>query len=406
MSQKGAAFQLALNNQNDVIDYTLTGNPTRNYFQNQSFSSFQNFSSYQSVIPLSGTQRFNQTLTAKITPKDGDILKKVYLQFELPALTASSGTYACWTNTIGYAIIDYISYKIGEDLIIKKYAEELELDWYFDKPLDTEYNKNLLVGKYIDLNALKQNALTNKTYTVPILLPFSDSIYTALPIGLLSNQDIIIEVKLKSFDEVINYDGNTPPQLTELVSMQLLADFSMLDNNTKIMFNLAQKQDNPWKLMNVVSQTEYHSAQNKIITTFSGPIKMVYILFRHRDSKANNDYFNYSNRNNLTGQPIISNISYTFQGQNIIETTSEQSLRLLNSYNKLYPTNRYIYPIIFSEQPLQYQPSGYYKLNSVSEQELNITFPEGVNTNDIEVIVIAKSYTYSQILNYIHSILF
>jgi len=48
--------------------------------------------------------------------RNGDLIHKVYLQVDLPALSVGSGTIA-WAENIGHVLIDEVSIEIGGQTI-------------------------------------------------------------------------------------------------------------------------------------------------------------------------------------------------------------------------------------------------------------------------------------------------
>ena len=57
--------------------------------------------------------------------RNGDLIHKVYLQVDLPALTMSTGTVH-WTRNIGHVLIDYVNIEIGGQEIDKHYGDWLK----------------------------------------------------------------------------------------------------------------------------------------------------------------------------------------------------------------------------------------------------------------------------------------
>ena len=55
--------------------------------------------------------------------RNGDLIHKVYLQVDLPALT---GTTVAWTHNIGHVLIDEVSIEIGGQTIDKQYGDWLK----------------------------------------------------------------------------------------------------------------------------------------------------------------------------------------------------------------------------------------------------------------------------------------
>jgi hypothetical protein len=64
---------------------------------------------------FNGTVDFGRKVSCTVS-RNGDLIHKVYLQVDLPALNASTGTIA-WAHNIGHVLIDEVSIEIGGQTI-------------------------------------------------------------------------------------------------------------------------------------------------------------------------------------------------------------------------------------------------------------------------------------------------
>lgn len=397
MSKEGAIAQLNYLGEEDNF---LTRNPTKNFFGDiNDHYQYHNFSSFKEEIPFNTNN--SKILECVIEPSKGDYLRNMYLSFVLPPLVPNSGTFACYTNTIGYAIFERIELKIGEKTFTK-ISEELELDFYLESLNDISESKNTLIGKYNDVNLLKNNATNESSFIVPLNFFFSKLTEKGIPIGLLKTQVVKVLVYLRDFTGYINYDGNVPPTNPGIKKINLLCEFSMLTDYQRSLLLKNQKNSS---MSIFISDSMYFTGSSalKLVTNFSGPAYEMFILIRQKVALENNDYFNYSVYG--TGKNLLNTLRISFDGKEILKETDEKILRLLNNYNKHVVTPRYIYNVNFSEDPKNLiQPSGSFNLSKVTSQEYNFNFTGDYLLND--VIIICKKYNVVQISNYTFELLF
>ena len=120
MSSTGGAIQQLSYALNGIQDTFLTGKPKHNFIK-QAYKQYNNFAIERIKITSKNKIQFDKQITFEIK-KLGDFLKKVYFEFSLPILTPTSGTFAGWTNGIGYAIIDYVDIKINNVFLDRRYG--------------------------------------------------------------------------------------------------------------------------------------------------------------------------------------------------------------------------------------------------------------------------------------------
>jgi len=73
---------------------------------------------------FSGSVDFGRKVSCTVS-RNGDLIHKVYLQVDLPALADTTGV--AWTNNIGHVLIDEVSVEIGGQIIDKHYGDWLNM---------------------------------------------------------------------------------------------------------------------------------------------------------------------------------------------------------------------------------------------------------------------------------------
>ena len=375
-------FQLSSKNFEE--NYLLL-NPSKN-FLNLNIEKYVNIATQEHLLPFKDFD-YNKTTSVIIDITKGDFLQDMYLTFTTPILEKNGGTFACFTNTIGYALFSKFEMYIGEQMILQKSSESFEMDFYFDNLKNVENFD--MVGKFVNINLLKQNALSEKIIVVPLKLFFSEQLKNALPIYLINKQEIRIDFTIKSFSELVNYDG-FEPSVKKLNNVYLRTYFTNTENSYKEI--LQTKQLNKELIIPIEQDmTIYGDLEENNSMYFTGPSKGLYFMILDPDSLSNNDFFNYSNN----FEPIIQNIRLIIDGVTIVEKTNEKILRFLNSHRKLDSIYlRYIYFIPFFE--IKNELSGSLNFSSTSKQNLILEFNK---TKTFKIRIIHKKINFLKIFH-------
>jgi hypothetical protein len=390
-------------------DHIIIGNPHITFFIAAKYKRHTPFSSEHIKHTLKGIPRFGETLTFDI-PHIGDLIQNMYLYIELPSLENDEENYN-YTESIGHAIIERIRFFIGEQIIDEFNGEYMEIY----NELHNKNNMNVamdpLIGKKGYYNEAVPNNREQKLW-IPIPFWFTKKISTSLPIVALSNSSLRVELKLRSFQNIVfgtniracnNYD------MKEITKCELIVKHYFLSTAEKRLF-----QSNP--LDNVIIQT--HTFNNQTIdnpsniTISSGDcltqstsrvksnvsvpfqciLKDLYWTVNTEDNYDLNRYFQYETasgieyfqegRIQLDGSDIMDNLPNTFFNK-IIPYEQFPSI----------PLNRAISVYTFSsdksnDPEKEMQPCGH--LNMFNIKNLNIQL-ETINTNSRQFVNIYGS---------------
>lgn len=363
----------------------LTYNPSIN-FLNLDIDRYINIATQEHSLPFKDF-KYNATSSVFIDITKGDFLQDIYFTFTTPVLQKNGGTFACFTNTIGYALFSKIEMYIGERMILQKSSESFEMDFFMNN-LQNQDNFNM-VGKYTNIPLLKQNALVQKEIIVPLKLFFSEDLKKALPIYLINKQEIRFDFTIKSFSEIVNYDGFEPTSVS-IINPFIRAYYTNTEDSYK---EILQRQQLNKELILPIEQdmTIYNDLQENNDLYFTGPSKGIYFMIIEPDSLNNNDFFNYSSNTSN----IITSIKLIIDGITIVERTNEKILRYLNSHRKLNNSyQRYIYFIPFFE--LKDVFSGSLNFSSTSKQTLILEFDK---TQTYKIRIIHKRINFLKIFS-------
>jgi Major capsid protein N-terminus/Large eukaryotic DNA virus major capsid protein len=396
----GANIQLVYA-QSGVQDTFLTQKPVFNFIKS-SYKQYENFAIERINITPQDVVDFGKPITFQVK-KIGQFLKKTYLAFTLPPLTPSSGTYAGWTNSIGYAIIDYIDLKINGLKVDTMYGLFMRI-WY-DLSKDPGYKNasDNLTGTFQNLSSLQYNALTDSNYFVELDFWYSQNISLALPlISLTQNSFIEYVVYLNDFDKCIVYDGVTPPTPVKIIDSYLATDQIFVNDQFARKF-LGEKQ------LYIIKQHQFQFdniiGNSKLLKLyFNHPCNQLLFVLRETESENNNDWFNFAIRTNGIAHqavnPLLINARILLDGKPRNDFLKSNELSTLNSYTYYKSTiNNYIYTMPFCNDPVISIPNGSLNFSVISDAVLNLNLVNNapscsvyVFTTNFNFLTIDKNY--------------
>lgn len=364
-------------------DNYLTENPTLNFF-NLSYKRYQNFAQEIFVYRSKSTPKFGGNLEFLLSSSCGDYLSDVHLYVKLPALTATSGTYAAWTQSVGFALFEYVEIRIAGQPAQRLYSVWEEINDELTTPAEKRDARNLLIGKYYSLIQLQSNATSETEYHIPLSFFFCKELKRALPLFLMRNCTIEFIFKLRDFSEIITYDGITPPNDVQIIDAYLETTQYIIDPN---ILEIEYKKIEKTGKAILIEQIQYNDDQMipanrtaaKLPLVFNNPLKEIIFVLVDDNSEQNNDWFNFS-RYSDGNKPIL-------KANLLIDGKERFSSDILEDWFRLIAplrhhtkaTNKYIYVMPLSEFPEEYQPSGSLNASCIDELILYLTMNTGNN---------------------------
>lgn len=169
-------------------DNYLIGNPQFTFFK-AVYKKHTNFAIDYQFLDFTGETEnaFGKKLYIDI-PKNGDLLHRMYLTFDLNFPTLNDQKRAA---PLIYNLIDYIDLYIGGQLIDRHYSSWLAI---WDQLIEKE---NLGLANMTGIRNQMTTTGGNVTYTIPLRFWFNNNIGLALPLIALQYNDIKLEVRIK-----------------------------------------------------------------------------------------------------------------------------------------------------------------------------------------------------------------
>ena len=217
-----------------AIDSYLTDNPEISFFKTQ-YKKHTNFAIESTLISLdSNTDLIFNNNTSVNIPRNGDLINNIFLHVEIESQCFLK-KYG-WIDNLGINIIDYIEFKIGNNIINK--IDSVWLNIWKELTLDSNKDKiyNKLIGnESINKNIIKDNKHKSRKLElyIPFIFFFNKSYGLSLPIIALQYINISVNIKLKDYTLLINHektltktDWEIEPQINKA---NLICDYIYLD---------------------------------------------------------------------------------------------------------------------------------------------------------------------------------
>ncbi len=317
MSKSGGLLQLVSTGRQDIY---LTGNPQMTFFR-QVYRRYTNFSVETQRIAFETAVDFGKLASLTI-PQSGDLLSQLMLEIRLPKLNALGATQSTgcsgvqttdpinfadtdptfsWANDVGHAMIDYISFQIGQQEIDRQTGEWLHI-W---SQLTTPYSKyagyNDMVGyQEVFSQQTQQGPLQ---LFVPLGFWFCRNIGLSLPLIALQSTPIRIYIKFKSgYDMVYSNSLQSDPCQTVVSQpfvqdIALWGDFVYLDVEERRRFASSRHEYLIEQLQYIKRYSVAEGVQNvSIPLNFNHPLKEIIWVAQQDRMLSAHEWFNYGSR--------------------------------------------------------------------------------------------------------------
>ena len=368
-------------------DIFLTTDPQINIFK-YNYYRYVNFATETVKLGFNENVTFGKRITCEI-PKRGDLLSKIHLHLRLPPIVKNGGTYASWTDTLGYAIFDdFIELQIGGEIVDKLYPQFLNA-WDELTTTSKKVGKNLMLLKSDTYVASKYNAEKYVDLIIPLDFWFTKQYNLSLPLLCMAYQDIKISFKLKQFSECINYDGDEPLAIP-ILNANIIAEYIFLDDvirekflDVKHQYIIEQVQYNGDDL--ILHNTDVYNSKLR----FNYPCKEFIFFAVENNNIENNNHFVYSRTPD--DEPLIREASLLLDGKLRFDSLPEFYYRSVfpDNVHSVIPT-KYIYTMPFSIKPEGNQPTGSLNASKFNDITLFLKLPH--DHVDLTLYVFAISY--------------
>ena len=449
MPAGGGLLQLVATGKQDVF---LTGNPQISFFR-MVYRRHTHFATESMAMYFDGTPNFGQRITCLI-PRRGDLLGRVTLDVTLPLIRDSSGNALSYTNSVGHALIQEITFEVGEQEIDRQTGEWMEIWTQLTTPLSQREALNQMIGRvepYQTVNLVPGANSEGLRLLIPLQFYFCQNPGLYLPLIALQYAPIRINITLRPLQQLFWKPPPVPfPTLAsswqpacstqvdctaQIANMILWGEFVYLDVEERRRFVSTSHEY-------IIEQVQYTppssitAGQNTstIQVDFNHPIKEFMFVVQRDEMTLRNEWFNYShlgvdeplpaflqtyvNSNAPAGRlDMISSALLQLDGKDRFQARGPTYFRLEQPYDHhtTTPVSSFIYNYSFALRPEDAQPTGTMnasRIDSIVWQLdmnpilSNPAIPASQLRGNCRVMIYAKNYNIFRVINGFGGLLF
>ena len=304
-----------------------------------------------------------------------------------------------YTNKIGFALIDNVSFLIDGEVITEYSGEYLELHHRLYTSKAHENGLKEMVGVYDTEDEIRKNALCAKKLFVPLPLFWSKTYKQYFPLIAMSESKIEVKISFKKLRDVAYvYDtldtvfmrvGNNGTISLQVGESDTIASHEPLQAKLLLEHHILSPIEKTFFQRNI-NEFIFRSPQinilpirdklNKLQLSFLQPTEWLAFCYRERG----NGRYQFSK---------IESLRMYFNGiERIREPPNSEFYRLLQKH--LYfdnNSNDNVYVYSFALKAGHGQPSGSINMSKIIKKELEISVPTKASYDD-ELIVLSSSY--------------
>jgi hypothetical protein len=278
---------------------------------------------------------------------------------------------------MGYAMFDgAIEFELNGVIVDRLYSECMDMQ--------TELT-NVKPG--FDVTILKSDVYRSTLYNaekvvemfIPLPFWFSKHYSSSLPLASMTNHDEMkINFTFRPFEQVIHYDGNSPPLFADIIDSNLVAEYIYLDDT---LVNAMQKQKQTY----IIDQMKFNGletiqASNQFHTTsidIDSSCKELLFAAVDISNINNNNWLNYSltGINGVDTGPLISEVGVFLDNKQRFndDFLSESVFRTYypSLVHSKIPT-KHMYCVPFALRPEIQQPTGSLNLSRFNNVSLTL----------------------------------
>lgn len=388
----GGLLQLVATGKQDIF---LTGNPQISFFR-MVYRRHTHFATESMAMYFDGTPNFGQRITCLI-PRRGDLLGRIMLDVTLPSIRDTSGNVLSYTNSVGHALIQEITFEVGEQEIDRQTGEWMEIWTQMTTTGSQRDSLNQMIGRiepYDTVNLIPGTLSQGIRLQIPLQFYFCQNPGLYLPLIALQYSPIRINITLRPLQQMF---WKPPPNpfptsgpswqpacstqvdcTSQITNMLLWGEFVYLDTEERRRFVSTSHEY-------IIEQVQYTPPQSitagqthaAIQVDFNHPIKEFFFMVQRDEMTTRNEWFNYShlgvgeplpsflqpylNSNAPAGRlDMITSAQLQLDGKDRFQTREPSYFRLEQPYNHhtTTPVKSFIYNYSFALRPEDSQPTG------------------------------------------------
>lgn len=379
-------------------DIYLSGNPHITFFK-VVYRRHTNFAIEAIEQTFNGTIDFGRKVTSTIS-RNGDLIWKMYLQVDLPAVAKAGGTVA-WTRNVGHVLIDNVELEIGGSRIDKHYGDWLHIWNELQQSSGKVAGFNVMIGNTTTLVTPAASIAQTRLF-VPFQFWFNRNPGLALPLIALQYHEVKINLELRTLATLnVTDDGSdfTSESTTSLVAGSLYVDYIYLDTEERRRFAQVSHEY-------LVEQLQFSGDESvsntniKIRLSLSHPCKFMNVVVQLDANVAANVYrwTDYTDGSPAYGGgDQLVDMKLQLNGHDRFSTRTAAYFNLVQHYQHFsnIPATG-IYSYSFALKPEEHQPSGTVNMSRIDNATLVMTL---ASSGAAKVRVYACNYNVLRIMS-------
>jgi len=343
-------------------------------------------------INVNGTVDFGRKVSCTVS-RNGDLIHKVYLQVDLPALNNTNGTTGSlnWVDNIGHVLIDEVSIEIGGQTIDKHYGEWLTIWNELTQTSEKAAGYDAMIG---NVSALTGAADTHSAYTlyIPLQFWFCRNPGLALPLIALQYHEVKFNITFRSAADCYVLSGGATAATPSLANASLYVDYIYLDTDERRQFAQVQHE----YLIEQLQFTGAESFSNSAVKSklsLNHPCKELVWVLHHADNESAKDWSNFT----VSGDDSIVDAKLQLNGHDRFSTRKAGYFNLVQPYQHhtaIPSTGIYVYS--FALHPEQHQPSGTVNMSRIDNATLLLN--TNTSTDSFKLRVYAVNYNVLRVM--------
>ena len=376
-------------------DMYLTGKPQITFFK-LTYRRHTNFAIESISNVFNGSTTFGGKANCTIQ-RSGDLLWRTYLQFDLPALSQSSGTVA-WTRNVGHAILKSVELEIGSQRIDKQYGDFMTIWNELTMPEEKRDGYSVMIGNTTALTT-QAASISSQTLYVPLQFWFCMNPGLALPLIALQYHDVRMAFEFRAASECyITDDGAAPSSGTPaLTNMALWCDYIFLDTFERESFTKTTHEYLITQLQYTGEESVTSSSTN-VRLSFNHPTKFLAWVVQPDANVASNvnEWSNFTLSTGYNGADTVSTAKLLLNSHERFYVREGRYFNLVQPWQhfpRVPATGIYVYS--FCLNPVEYQPSGSVNMSRIDNATLQLT----TATSAAKLRIYALSYNVLRIMS-------
>lgn len=396
----GGLMQLVAYGAQDIY---LTGNPQITFFK-VVYRRHTNFALEAIEQTFNGTVDFGRKVSCTVS-RNGDLIHKVYLQVDLPALAnAGAGAAVSWTRNIGHVLIDYVNIEIGGQEIDRHYGDWLNIWNELTQTAEKEDGYNVMIGSTVALTT-PAASIPAATLYIPFQFWFCRNPGLALPLIALQYHEVKFNISFRAASECyITHNGSAPSSgVPSIANASLYIDYVYLDTDERRQFAQVQHEYLIEQLQFTGAESYSNSAVKSKLALNHPCKELVWVLQLDSNVAPNkNRWADYTDSANTAGKEYVgddtlSSAKLQLNGQDRFSVRDATYFNVVQPYQhhtRCPATGIYVYS--FALNPEQHQPSGTVNMSRIDNATLLLDLTTG--TSPVQLRVYAVNYNVLRIM--------